>query len=139
MLNDVEFVEKTNKFMNMPYALGDKTKGFDCLNMMMEFFDSAGIPFPKQFRDWTIENYPERWARGEGMDVFRDFLFSIGQPVEREFILPGDIIILEKAGVVSAGLYLGNGIFQAAHNKQGIIRLPIKFFVDAITGIRRLR
>jgi len=76
------------------------------------------------------------------MDVFRDFLFSLGEPVDINYVAPGDIIILEKIvdkkNIVSAGLYLGSGHFQAVSNPHGVIRLPLGFFKSAITGVRRL-
>jgi len=141
-MDDIEFVEKTNIFLRGKFALGDKIKGWDCLNSMADFFESMGVKFPDQFRDWTWANYGERWQRGEGMDVFRDFLFSLGEPVDINYVAPGDIIILEKIvdkkNIVSAGLYLGSGHFQAVSNPHGVIRLPLGFFKSAITGVRRL-
>jgi len=137
-MNDIEFVDKTNKFLRGKFALGDKAKGWDCLNSMAEFFESMGAKFPDRFRDWTWANYAERWQRGEGMEVFRDFLFSLGAPVDINYMGPGDIIIFEKSGIVSVGLYLGNGNFQAVFNPEGVIRLPLRFYRDAVTGVRRL-
>ena len=141
-MDDIEFVEKTNIFLRGKFALGDKIKGWDCLNSMADFFESMGVKFPDQFRDWTWANYGERWQRGEGMDVFRDFLFSLGEPVDINYVAPGDIIIFEKAidkkNIVSVGLYIGNGNFQAVFNPHGIMRMPIKFFLNAVTGARRL-
>ena len=141
-MDDIEFVEKTNIFLRGKFALGDKAKGWDCLNSMADFFESMGVKFPDQFRDWTWANYAERWQRGEGMDVLRDFLFSLGEPVDINYVAPGDIIIFEKAidkkNIVSVGLYIGNGNFQAVFNPHGIMRMPIKFFLNAVTGARRL-
>lgn len=144
-MNDIEFVEKTNRFLNGKFSLGDRSKGWDCLNSMAEFFDSIGVKFPREFGDWNESNYADRWNRGEGMQTFKDFLLSLGEPVDLNYIRPGDIIVLEKPDrnnpkelIVSAGLYLGGGHFQAVHNIKGVIRLPLDFFRIAIVGVRRL-
>ncbi len=141
-MDDIKFVNKTNKFLNGKFVLGDRSKGWDCLNSLAEFFDSMGVSFPRQFKDWNEQNYPKRWERGEGMETFREFLLSLGRPIDLNYLRPGDVIIFEKEyegkPVVSAGLYLGSNHFQAIHNKLGVIRLPLWFFKSAIIGARRL-
>jgi cell wall-associated NlpC family hydrolase len=139
MMDDIAFAEKMTKFFGQSFNLGDRgKKGWDCLTSMADFFESCGIKFPLEFRDWNEKNYAERWERGEGMDVFRDFLYSLGEPVDRNYMQPGDIIIFEMKDVVSAGVYLGSGHFQAVDRKRGIVRLPLRYFNIAIKGVRRL-
>jgi cell wall-associated NlpC family hydrolase len=138
-MDDIEFAKKINRFFNSPFLLGGRgEKGWDCLTSMAAFFESCGIDFPSEFKDWNWGNYVERWERGEGMSVFRDFLHSLGQSIDINYMLPGDIIIFEMNNIVSAGIYLGSGHFQTVHNKEGVIRLPLRFFRTAIRGVRRL-
>ena len=137
-MKEIEFATTMNKFLGAKFALGDKASGWDCLNSLEHFFKSAGVDFPGEFKGWTWSNYAERWSRGEGMEVFKEFLISLGESVDINRIMPGDIIVLEKGGIISAGLYLGNGHFQAVSNPHGVVRLPIKFFYSAIISVRRL-
>lgn len=138
-MDDIDFAKKMEKFFNQSFAIGDRGKaGWDCLTIMSDFFESCGVEFPSEFKGWNSENYPERWERGEGVDVLRDFLHSIGDHVDPNFILPGDVLIFEMDGVVSGGIYLGSGHFQAVDRKHGVLRLPLKFFMSALTDVRRL-
>lgn len=138
-VNDIEFAQKMSPFLGKPFSLGDRSKGWDCLNSMKAFFESVRMKFPDEFKGWTWGNYAERWKKEMNFTIFKEFLFSLGEPVERNFILPGDIIIFEKAGYVSAGIYLGSGNFQAVSNPHGVVRMPLRFFETAITGVRRLK
>lgn len=137
-MKDIEFAQKMSPFLGKPFALGDRLKGWDCLNSMAEFFESVGIDFPNEFKGWTWGNYVERWKKEMNFKIFREFLFSLGESIDLNYILPGDIIIIEKAGYVSAGIYLGSGNFQAVSNPHGVVRMPLRFFESAITGVRRL-
>ena len=137
-MDEIGFINRANRLLGAPFALGDRSKGYDCLNSMAELFESQGVIFPREFGDWNEANYAERWEKGEGMATFRAFLFSLGEPVDINYIALGDIIILEKKGIVSAGIYLGSGHFRAVHNHLGGIVFPLNFFRRAIAGVRRL-
>jgi len=144
-MNDIEFAEKMSPFLGKPWILGDNgSKGWDCVSSMRTFFNSCGIKLPEEFRGWTWENYPERWERGEGMDIMKEYLLSLGDPVDINYIRPGDIIVLEAKqngeNLVSAGLYVGNGLFQVVAKEHGVMRIPIRLYKmgGAIVGIRRL-
>jgi hypothetical protein len=141
-MDQIKFSNKLNEFLEKPFSLGDRSNGWDCVNSMREIFESLGIEFPKEFSGWTWENYAERWGKKPDFQIFKDFLFSLGEPVSINYLLPGDIIILEKTiggeMIISAGVYLGNATFQAVSNPHGVVRMPLGFFSSAIVGARRL-
>lgn len=138
-MNDIQFAEKVNTYLNGAAALGDKSKGWDCLNSLADFFEFAGVPFPDHFGDWNWENYTKRWEKEKGaMKVLKEFLFSLGSAVDVNYMLPGDLIILERDDIVSSALYLGSGNMQIVSNPHGVLRVPMRFFKPAIIGVRRL-
>lgn len=139
-MNDIEFQKRIDKYLWKPFAVGDKGKGWDCLNSLRDYFENLGIEFPDKFLDWTWENYAERWNKGEGNEVLYSFIMSLGRPIDLGFIDIGDIIIFVRHGYTSLGQYVGNGNFKAHHPERGCIVLPLKFFSISIPkgGIRRL-
>jgi len=139
-MNDIEFQGKIRNYIFKPFFVGDKSKGWDCLNSLKDFFESMGIQFPTEYKGWTESNYAERWNRGEGNgnDTLRDFALTLGRPIDPNYIRVGDIIVLSKDGLTSLGQYVGSGNFKTHHETMGGIVLPLRFFKRAIVGVRRL-
>ncbi len=143
-MNDIEFANQMQRYLWKPFSLGDPSRGWDCLNQLIDFAKRNNLEFPKEFKGWNEQNYAERWDRGEGMQVFKEFLLILGESVDRGRMLPGDIVILEMpdaAGnkIISAVQYVGDGKIKAVPKEMGTIVLPLAFFGIAIKGIRRLR
>lgn len=132
-------------YLFKPFALGDRAKGWDCLNQLGQWARENGFEFPDEFKGWTWENYAERWERGEGMDVFLDFLMNLGDPVDINYMLPGDIIVLKVKDpvsgkmVISAAQYLGANKMKAVTKEIGIAVIPMSFFRTTIHAVRRLQ
>ena len=140
-----EFTEKIQQFIDAPHILGDPSKGWDCLNILREVYTLLGKSFPTEFEGWNAENYAERWKRGEGKAVYRDFLFSLGQPVEPNYALEGDLFIFDGVEQLFPGIYLGRGhllmVFAPCDTKQknrGVKVVPLRFFKEFLIGVRRL-
>ena len=140
-----EFTQKIQKFIDAPHVLGDPSKGWDCLNILREVYTLLGKDFPTEFKGWDADNYAERWKRGEGKDVYREFLFSLGSPVDPAYALEGDLFIFEGAEQLFPGIYLGRGhilmVFAPCDTKQknrGCKVVPFSFFKKFLIGIRRL-
>jgi hypothetical protein len=147
-MNDLQFVESLKPYLFKPFSLGDKAKGWDCLNQLGDWARENGYEFPDEFDGWTWENYAQKWLQGDplisgrhqgGTDVFRRFLMNLGDPVDPNYMLPGDIIVLETKGIVSAVQYLGSNKIKAVPKEMGTVVLPMSFFKPAIKSIRRLR
>ncbi len=132
-----EFTLKLQKFIDAPFALGDKTRGWDCLNILAEFYDSIGKSFPRQYKDFDEFNYAERWKAGEGRKEFREFLLSLGESVNPNYALEGDLFIMEGEEMTFPGIYLGRGHLLMVFDK-GVRVVPSKFFKKNIVDVRRL-
>lgn len=144
-MDDIRFVRSLHPYLFKPFSLGDRSKGWDCLNQLGDWAKENGYEFPDEFKGWTWGNYAERWERGEGMDVFFDFLMSLGEEVDINYMLPGDIIVLKikdpasNKDVVSAVQYLGSNKIKAVPKEMGTVVLPMSFYKPAIKSVRRLK
>ena len=141
-----EFTQLIKKFVDAPHAIGDISKGWDCLNLLNELYILLGKDFPTEFKGWNAENYAERWKRGEGKEIYREFLLSLGEPIHPNYALEGDLFIFAGSGLVFPGIYLGRGhllmVFAQCDAKQknrGCKVVPLSFFKKALIGVRRLK
>ena len=140
-----EFTQIVQKFIDAPQIFGDTSKGWDCLNILREIYTLLGKDFPKEFKGWNAENYAERWRHGEGKDIYREFLLSLGESVNSNYAIHGDLFILEGNQQVFPAIYLGNGnllmVFAPCNTKQknrGCKVVPLKFFKKYFIDVRRL-
>jgi len=104
-----EFTLKLQKFIDAPFALGDTAKGWDCLNSLAAFYDSIDRPFPRQYKEFNELNYAEKWKAGEGRKELREFLLSLGEPINPNYALEGDLFIFEGEEMTFPAIYLGRG------------------------------
>ena len=137
MFDEIKFVEATRKLVDCDYSLGDTSKGYDCLSMLLQVYREMGVIFPDEWNGWTEKNYGERWTKGEGRKELIQFLKELGTPIEINFIRKGDIIVFENG----AGIYLGNGYalgIWEKHELRGGKVFPLRHFLNKIQDIRRL-
>lgn len=132
------FTQKVQKFIDAPFALGDKAKGWDCLNSIADFYDSIGKTFPREFKGFNESNYAERWEKGEGKEELKEFLLSLGESINQNYAVEGDLFIFEGAEMVFPGLYLGRGHVLMVFDKGARV-VPLKFFKKYLIGTRRLK
>lgn len=92
-----EFTNKIKKFVDAPFALGDKEKGWDCLNSLADFYDSIGVDFPKEFGEWNEQNYAKGWMRdpSKGRETLIAFLRTLGREVDLKGLEHGDLLIID--------------------------------------------
>lgn len=131
-----EFTVKIQKFVDAPFALGDKTKGWDCLNSLAEFYDSIGKNFPKVFKGFDEFNYAERWKVGEGKKELKEFLLSLGESINPNYAFEGDLFIFEGKEMTFPGIYLGKGHLLMVFDK-GCRVVPFKFFKEFLIEVKR--
>lgn len=137
MFKDAQISKAARSLIDAPYALGNPESGWDCLTMMWTFFDNLDIHLPREFRGYSAENYAERWKSGEGREELKEYLFSLGEPVEPNYERSGDLLVFDAGKWVFPGIYLGSGNFLAAYEK-GVMCCPYKFFRKSLIGVRRL-
>ena len=97
MPSDKIIADAVAKLVDCKYFLGDESKGWDCLNSLKEFYQGCGVKFPLEFEDWTEKNYAEKWVYDPeiGRQAFFRFLQILGDPVDKNYALRGDLLILK--------------------------------------------
>jgi cell wall-associated NlpC family hydrolase len=105
------------RYLGAPYVWsGSSPSGFDCSGLVMYAFGRVGVAIP--------HNAAQQ--------------FRLGAPVDRERLLPGDIVFFNQ--LRHNGIYLGDGRFVHATKPGGvkIARLDDDWFRTRWVGARRL-
>ncbi len=98
MKSDKTVADAITKMVGKPYYLGDESKGLDCLNSLKNFYEDCGLKFPREFREWNENNYRQKWMDDveDGRSAFWDFLHTLGQPIDINYALRGDLLIFRR-------------------------------------------
>jgi len=154
-MDEIQITDSLKKFTDSPYALADLASGWDCVNMLLEFY---GPKLPRQFGDWTEQNYAGRWRADEATarKVLRQYLLSLGCSIPRNYMLPGDLILCEQekekgsdfaleSDPFSFSIPMFPAIYQGnAHVlinwglKKGVRSIPLRFIEPIIIDVRRI-
>jgi cell wall-associated NlpC family hydrolase len=105
------------RYLGAPYVwAGSSPSGFDCSGLVMYAFSQVGVAIP--------HNAAQQ--------------FRLGAPVERDRLIPGDIVFFNQ--LRHNGIYLGDGRFVHATKPGGvkIARLDDGWFRTRWVGARRL-
>jgi len=105
------------RYLGAPYVwAGSSPSGFDCSGLVMYAFGRVGIAIP--------HNAAQQ--------------FRLGAPVDRNHLIPGDIVFFNQ--LRHNGIYLGDGRFVHATEPGGvkIARLDDDWFRTRWVGARRL-
>lgn len=98
----LQLAEETASYTGIPYRWGGSSPstGFDCSGFVYYMYQSHGIPLQRL----TSQRY-----------------FTMGIPVDRNHLQPGDLVFFNTAGVAShMGIYLGGGQWVSATSSRGI-------------------
>lgn len=129
-------------FTDASYFLGDQSKGWDCLNSLLSFYEKFGVEFPQEINGWTRENYARRWQENEteGRKVLEAFLSSVGKPVDLNYIIRGDLLIFGGAGIpLFPAIFLGSdNVLINFGCKFGMRVVAIGSIPAKLVGARRL-
>lgn len=138
---DTNISNSVEKFIGKPHFIGDKTKGWDCLNYLIDFYrDEFGFDFPKEFEGFTEANYPEKWNRNSAQcrEALERFLNTLGIKIEPAFLERGDLLVLKTPNFPSfPAIYLGNGNILIVA-KEGVHAIPLRFYERYLIGCRRI-
>ncbi len=138
-MNSSIIAQQAEKYLNKPFVLGDTSKGFDCISLILDFFGVLGYTFPEEFEGITRENYVNEWLiHPEKTGGIRErFLRSLGRPIEKNFFRRGDLLLFRKALEFFAAIDLGNGNMKALF-KEGVHDVPFHLFQKWHIESRRL-
>lgn len=102
-----------SKMIDKQYALANTSKGYDCMNSMLLFYESLGATFPDEFEGIKRTDYARHFIKDEvgTREVQSRFLRQVGQRVEWWELLPGDLLLYTEqgTGAAVAAIYLSNG------------------------------
>jgi hypothetical protein len=134
-----EFTLKIQKFVDAPFALGDKTKGWDCLNSLDDFYRSIGKDFPEEYKGVNKDNYAEKWKSRNGKKLFREFLLSLGSKIDPNYMIEGDLFVFDGENFSFPAIYLGRSHLLTVWDK-GIKVVPLKAIkrLFKLADVRRL-
>ena len=105
------------RYLGAPYVwAGAGPSGFDCSGLVMYAFSQVGVAIP--------HNAAQQ--------------FRLGTPVERDRLIPGDLVFFNQ--LRHNGIYLGDGRFVHSTKPGGvkIARLDDEWFRTRWVGARRL-
>jgi cell wall-associated NlpC family hydrolase len=105
------------RYLGAPYVwAGASPSGFDCSGLVMYAFSQVGVAVP--------HNAAQQ--------------FRLGTPVERDRLIPGDVVFFNQ--LRHNGIYLGDGRFVHSTKPGGvkIARLDDEWFRTRWVGARRL-
>lgn len=134
-----EFTKKIQKFVDAPFALGDKDKGWDCLNSLDDFYRSIGKDFPTDYKGINKDNYVEKWESGKVKKLYMEFLLSLGSSINPNYAIEGDLFIFDGTEWAFPGIYLGRGHLMMTFDK-GVKVAPLKILkrMFKLVDVRRL-
>ena len=140
-MKDLDLSQNMSRFVDCKYALGDVSKGWDCLSFILDLYEGMGIEWPEEYNGITRENYGELWKSGGGRVEFEEFLLSLGESVKPGNLRRGDLVVFRmNDGNVAPGVYTGNGNIHVITEKGGKT-IPFKMFERLkfnLIDIRRL-
>lgn len=134
MKRDIDFTDLARQYVDCGF---DPDGGIDCLGMIIKIYRKLGYVFPTEFKGFTEANFLEKWRRGEGRDVLREFIASLGNPVDINFSQSGDLFYGEINDNFVFGIYLGQDNALVMFDTGGKV-LPFTRCKPHISGMRRL-
>lgn len=134
-----DFTLAIQKFIDAPFALGDKSKGWDCLNSLDEFYRSIGKSFPTEYKGINKDNYVEKWESGKVSKIYREFLLSLGSSVSPNYAIQGDFFIFDGVESTFPGIYLGrNHLLMVFDTGVRVVPLKVMKHLFSLVDVRRL-
>jgi hypothetical protein len=142
MVNSTVLAKAVEKYRGKRFFLGDPSRGWDCLNSLLDLYGGMGYIFPKEMEGIDGSNYPDIWNKENvrAREVFARFLLSLGDPVEPDFYVRGDLLIFKGAQLGTCpAVFLGNGnIMMLLSAKEGIGIEPFRRYKKWLIAVRRL-
>jgi cell wall-associated NlpC family hydrolase len=110
-------VKIARRYLGVPYSWGGQSpRGFDCSGLVLYVYGKLGVELPH----YTVSQY------------------SLGRPVPRKRLRPGDLVFFRGLGHV--GLYAGNGRMIHAPHSGDVVRVTSMrgWYSRSYVGARRV-
>ncbi len=140
MIDTEKFNYLIGCIVDQKFSLGDRSKGFDCLNSILFLYRGLGYEFPTELDGWTEENYAKKWDEDifEGRDVLGRLVHILGKQVEKNYYIKGDLMIFGGNEIKDfPGIFLGNGNVLMVFDKGARV-VPYHLFEIVHLETRRL-
>jgi len=137
---DIKIANSMMQFIDSNYVVDNPTQGWDCLNFIMTFYSDLGVEMPREFEDWTLENYGRRVAENpdKAHKTFERFVTTLGEEVNPAYMGRGDLLLFRVKDLgVYAGVFLGEGKVFMMFDKGGRV-CPLAVFRSFVVSVRRL-
>ncbi|USG64764.1 NlpC/P60 family protein [Brevibacillus ruminantium] len=111
-----------NDLYGVPYkSSGTTKKGFDCSGFTRYVFDALGIDLPHSSASQ----------------------FTVGQPVNRKDLQPGDLVFFKTNGrsISHVGIYIGNDTFVHSESGRGVVNTKLSdpyYWSKRYVGAKRI-
>ncbi len=139
-MNSTLIANQAEKYLGKPYCLDDPSKGWDCFNLLLDFYRTFGYEFPSEFEGYSVKKYKEVWLENQtkAKELLSRFWMSIGRPIGKGFFIRGDRLLFRIPNRnLFAAISLGNGNMKMAV-QEGVIDVPFHKFEKLFVGARRL-
>lgn len=140
MIDSSRLAATIDPMIEQPHALGDRSKGWDCLNSLISIYRALGFEFPADFEGITEDTYADLWRNDNrrARAMFGRFLSSLGEAIDPAFSRRGDLLLFRGLELSSIpAINLGNGQMLMVL-KGGVHNERVDRFRDTLVGARRL-
>ncbi len=129
-MRDTNISEASKDMIDAKYALGDRSRGFDCLNSILQFYREMGVEFAKDFKGWTEDNYASKFANNpdEGRKALIEWIMTLGRDIDTNYFKPGDLMIFKQGEYAPfPAIYLGSSnVLLVTGKDHGSKVFPLK-------------
>jgi len=122
----MKFADALSPFIGKPFRPGGTgPESYDCVGLCWAVLRALGKDVPDEYAGWSIRDaaYAE-WAekdRQAADALVREMMGIVGEAVDPGFILPGDLILVDFAGLAETlAVYCGNGAALTSTPKTGV-------------------
>ena len=122
----MKFADVMAGFIDKPFRPGGTgPDGYDCVGLCWAVLRALGRDVPDEYGGWSVAGggYAE-WAaanRPAADALVREMMERVGEPVAPLYILPGDLLLIDCAGLgETLAIYCGNGVAVTSTPKTGV-------------------
>lgn len=130
----------TSGLIGAPYRLGESDKpgvkkGYDCASLILHVADLTGMPMPKTWEGFTVDDYAEFYRRRpeQAQEVLCLWASEAGKEIPASRAFAGDLLIvrpraLGKRALPSVVIHAGQDQVLAVYEDRGVGLAPIRYY-----------